>query len=204
MADHSGDDDTVRAFEAPDYELPDRLDLDPDQMKLLLEPTRLQIIDLLSERAATTSQLADVMERPKGTIGHHCKALEAAGLIHVVRTGRVRAIEERYYGRTARVFILGDLDHAGVALGNVLDESYQELRAAATTDKGEDEPHLATARYARIPASRAKEWSRRLSDLLDEFAGQRRSGDETFGLLIGLYRTDRPGFGAPDEDGTDG
>ncbi len=134
MADHSTRDGAAdRRFEAPDYELPDRLELDAEQMKLLLEPTRLQIIDLLSERAATTSQLADVMDRPKGTIGHHCKALEAGGLIHVVRTAKVRAIEERYYGRTARVFILGDLDHAGVEFGNVLDESYRELRAAAIT-----------------------------------------------------------------------
>ena len=97
MSDHS----TISSV--PDYELDDRLELEPAQLKLMLEPTRLRIIDLLSERAATTSQLADVLGRPKGTIGHHCKALERVGLIRVVRIARVRAMEERYYGRTARL-----------------------------------------------------------------------------------------------------
>lgn len=188
MADHSPGTAT------PDYDLLDQLVLDPDQLKLLLDPTRLRIIDLLSERAATTSQLADVLERPKGTVGHHTKSLEAAGLIHVVRTAKVRAIEERYYGRTARLFILGSFDDAGVSLGTFLDESYAELRQSAIAPWSDDVAHLASARYARIPHDRANEWSSRLAALLDEFAAQERDGDTTYGVMIGLFATDRKGF----------
>ncbi len=175
----------------------DRLGLDADQLRILLEPTRSQIIDLLSERAATTSQLADVLGRPKGTIGHHCKQLEAAGLIHVVRTAKVRAIEERYYGRTARLFLLGSFEAAGVSVDAFLDEAYGELKQAATAPDS-DAVHRASVRYARIPHDRADEWAERLAALFDEFAAQPRGGDTTYGLLVGLFHTDRPGFGGDD------
>lgn len=174
----------------PDYDLEDQLKLDADQLKLLLEPTRSQIIDLLTERAATTSQLADAIGKPKGTIGHHCKALEKAGLIHVVRTGKVRAIEERYYGRTARLFLLSSFQDAGLSLGTWLDQSYEQLIAAG--DKPNDEQvHLSTARYARLSVERAQEWERRLIELVDEFADQPRDGQVTYGFLLGLFATDR-------------
>ena len=183
----------------PDYELPERLELDAEQMKLLLEPTRMQIIDLLSERAATTSQLADVMGRPKGTIGHHCKTLEGAGLIHVVRTGRVRAIEERYYGRTARLFLLGSFESAGVSVDAFLDEAYGELKESATVPYPDGVAHQSSVRCARVPHDRAEEWAVRVADLLNEFAAQPRGGDTTYGLMVGLFGTDRPGFGGDDE-----
>jgi DNA-binding transcriptional ArsR family regulator len=194
IADDDDDGDDAVTKSVPDYELADRLDLNADQLKLVLEPTRLRIIDLLSERAATTSQLADVMKKPKGTIGHHTKALEDAGLIRVVRTAKVRAMEERYYGRAARLFIMGKYDDAGVSLGAALDVSYQELRTAASPPYDESEAHLASARYARIPRERAQEWSGRFSALLDEFAAQERDGDTTYGVMIGLFATDRKGF----------
>ncbi len=177
----------------PDYPLADQLNLSPTQLKLVLDHTRLEIIDLLTERAATTSQLAVAMERPKGTVGYHCKALEAAGLIHVVRTARVRAMQERYYGRTARPFILGSFDEAGVDPGDFLDASFTELKAASRS-AGHSAAHLGTARYARIPEERAEEWAARLGALADEFAAQERSGSTTYGILLGCFVTERKGW----------
>ena len=77
---------------------------EPEQFKAVGDPTRQKIISLLSERAATTSQLAEALGQPKGSVGHHLKVLEKAGLIRVVRTRQVRAMTEKYYGRTARLF----------------------------------------------------------------------------------------------------
>jgi len=199
MADHSSSDETgtttPSVLAVPDYELEDQLVLDADQIKLLLNSTRRMIIDLLSERAATTSQLADVLERPKGTVGHHCKALEAGGLIHVVRTGRVRAIEERYYGRTARLYVMHDFEGHGVSFASAIDESYAELRKATTAPSDPSAAHIATARYARIPAERAAEWANRFGELADEFAAQERDGEQIYGVLLGVFVTDRKGFG---------
>src|ERR1700745_1571742 len=89
---------------SPDYELADRMALSlPAQVKALGHPVRNTILGLLHERAATVSELAAALARPKSTVAHHVKVLVEAGLLRVVRTRRVRAIEERFYGRAARL-----------------------------------------------------------------------------------------------------
>ena len=75
-----------------------------EQLRALGDDLRSKIVVLLRERAASTTELAEKLELPKGTVGHHVKVLEKAGLIRVVRTRQVRALTERYYGRTARLF----------------------------------------------------------------------------------------------------
>ncbi|HEY6379575.1 MAG TPA: helix-turn-helix domain-containing protein, partial [Candidatus Dormibacteraeota bacterium] len=67
----------------------------------MAHPLRSMILDLLLERAATVAELAAAAGRPKSTLAHHVKVLVDAGMIRVVRTRRVRAIDERFYERTA-------------------------------------------------------------------------------------------------------
>src|SRR6266581_6371825 len=93
---------------SPDYDLADRVALTtPSQVKAISHPLRTTILGLLRGRAATVTELAVAVERPKSTVAHHVKVLTEAGLLKVVRTRRVRAIEERFYGRTARMFYVG-------------------------------------------------------------------------------------------------
>ena len=92
----------------PDYELADDLEVSsPAQLRAMADPLRSTILDLLLERAATVSELAAAVGRPKSTVAHHVNVLMDAGMLQVVRTRRVRAIDERYYGRTARLFRVG-------------------------------------------------------------------------------------------------
>ncbi|HEY3462897.1 MAG TPA: helix-turn-helix domain-containing protein, partial [Gaiellaceae bacterium] len=92
----------------PDYDLAERIALTtPSQVKAISHPLRTTILHLLHERAATVTELAVALERPKSTVAHHVRVLVEAGLLQVVRTRRVRAIEERFYGRTARLFYVG-------------------------------------------------------------------------------------------------
>ena len=53
------------------------------------------------------TELASAVKSPKSTVAHHVNVLATAGLLRVVRTRRVRAIGERFYGRTARMFYVG-------------------------------------------------------------------------------------------------
>lgn len=189
MADHK----------APDYELDDILEVDQlEQFKALFEETRLAIVDLLLERAATNKDLAKALDKPKGTIGHHLSVLEDAGLIRVVRTKMVRAIEAKYYGRVARTYFLAD--KADVGFGLAPDHFLQS--AAADFAKVEDPSTgtLSTLRYARIPDERADEWVERLIELAHEFTAEARGGETTYGLLLAMYPTDRPRLPDPDED----
>src|ERR671923_1266992 len=92
----------------PDYELVDQIVVtEPKQLRALADRLRATILDLLLERAATVGELAAAVKRPKSTVAHHVNVLVAAGMLRVVRTRRVRAIDERFYGRTARMFYHG-------------------------------------------------------------------------------------------------
>src|SRR5437764_1742640 len=98
----------------PDYELGERGEVTtPAQLRAVAAPLRGTILDLLLERAATVAELAAAVNRPKSTVAHHVKVLVEAGMLRVVHTRRVRAIEERYYGRTARIFYIGVVSRPG-------------------------------------------------------------------------------------------
>src|SRR5919201_2675809 len=98
----------------PDYDLAERIVVTaPEQLRALADPLRATILDLLLERAATVAELSAAVKRPKSTVAHHVNVLVDAGMLRVVRTRRVRAIEERYYGRTARMFAVGVVNRPG-------------------------------------------------------------------------------------------
>ena len=65
---------------------------DPKQLKAMADPLRAQFIQLLRNRARSTQEIAAELDTPKGKVAHHLKVLEAAGLIRVVRTRKVRAV----------------------------------------------------------------------------------------------------------------
>ncbi|MEX2133687.1 MAG: winged helix-turn-helix domain-containing protein [Acidimicrobiia bacterium] len=179
----------------PDYELEETLEVDSVEMfKAVFDETRMQITDLLTERAATTSEIADTLGKPKGTIGHHVQVLEEAGLIHVVRTKKVRAIEAKYYGRVARTFLLtSKVKHSDVDISPdyFLTSAAADYANAAHTHEDEI-PMMSALRYARIPEERAREWVLRLGELTQEFVADLREGETTYGMLVAFYPTDRP------------
>ena len=191
MADHN-------QIQIPDYELADELVVDSaDALKALADPTRSTIILLLEERAASISQLAIALERPKGSVGHHVKALEAAGLIRVVRTRQVRAMTEKFYGRTARWFMMSHLPDTSLAP----DFAIQQALGWGRKSKSDDA--IATARYARIPADRVREYSAELLQLINRFKAEEPSGDTVYAMVVSLFPTDRPSLPDPDPKDTE-
>jgi DNA-binding transcriptional ArsR family regulator len=182
----------------PDYELADRIALTtPSQVKAIGHPVRTTILGLLHERAATVTELAGALERPKSTIAHHVKVLTEAGLVQVVRTRRVRAIDERFYGRTARMF------YVGVERGPDGDELPRdfndfEVAAAESAAAFRDGKLWGFLRHARIPESRASEFWERMAELVTEFDQLPRSGKTMYGFAVGVYPTDQPTL--PDTD----
>ncbi len=189
-----------RAAEVPDlhrldYDIEDFVVVDDNAgLKAVADDTRMDILNLLLERAATVSQLADALDKPKGTVGYHAKVLEDAGLIRVVRTGKVRAITEKYYGRVGRTIRFGASPRPDDPLWFVNDA----LRGMRTTE-GEPLP-MFTSRVARIPVDRAVEFTERILEVAEEFIALPRSGDTVYGFLAGVYPTDHPAF-SDDADG---
>lgn len=181
---------TVDASPPPDYELAERLGLTrPEQVKALGHPTRNTILGLLHERAATVSELAAALGRPKSTVAHHVGVLAGAGLVRVVRTRRVRAIEERYYGRTARLFYV-ERSPEGGPLPRDFNDFEVAARESATAYR--DGKLWGFVRHARVSEAQVSEFWERLAELVAEFDRMPRAGDTVYGLAVGVYPTDHP------------
>jgi DNA-binding transcriptional ArsR family regulator len=176
----------------PDYDLADRIALtQPSQVKAISHPLRTTILGLLHERAATVSELAVALERPKSTVAHHVKVLAEAGLVQVVRTRRVRAIEERFYGRTARMFYVAVERRAE---GDDLPRDFNDFEVAARESSGAygDGKLWGFIRHARISEAQASEFWGRMAELVAEFEQLPRSGETMYGFAVGVYPTDQP------------
>jgi DNA-binding transcriptional ArsR family regulator len=177
----------IRPGSVPDYELDTELAVDtPARLKAIAHPLRGAIVDLVLERAMTVSELAGRLGRPKGTVAYHVDVLLAAGLLRVVRTRQVRAIEERFYGRTAVTYVLADRPGEVPFVREMLAEIDLARAAEPTTPSG------STYRHARIPAARAAEFRDRMLALALEFVAEPRDGDTEYGLFLALFPTNRP------------
>jgi DNA-binding transcriptional ArsR family regulator len=193
------------AASPPDYALQERLPLTrPDQVRALGHPLRNTLLGLLHERAATVRELATATGRPKSTVAHHVKVLVDAGLLQVVRTRRVRAIDERYYGRTARMFFVAvergsDTEPMGVDFNDF------EVAARESEAAFQDGKLWGFIRHARITEAQASAFWDRMAELVTEFDDLPRSGDTVYGFAVGVYPVEYPRLPPPpNEAATEG
>jgi DNA-binding transcriptional ArsR family regulator len=171
----------------PDYELADTLELtDPTQVQAIGHPMRTTILGLLHERAATVTEIATAVGRPKSTVAYHVEVLHETGLVRVVKTRRVRAIDERYYGRTARMFYVG----VGKGPGDArLPLDFNDFDVAARESQFAYQAHQLWSfiRHARIPPERVSEFWTKVMSLVQDFDRLPRSGDTAYGFVVGVY-----------------
>jgi DNA-binding transcriptional ArsR family regulator len=184
----------------PDYELIERMEVStPRQLRAMAGPLRGTILDLLLERAATVAELAAAVKRPKSTVAHHVNVLVDAKMLRVVRTRRVRAVEERYYGRTARMFYVGVVSDPG-GDKTLVHANALSVAAAESGPAHEADDLRSTVRHARITEQQAAVFWLRVDELLREFAQLQRSGDTAYGFVAGLYPTEFPTLPEPESD----
>ncbi|MBA2716307.1 MAG: winged helix-turn-helix transcriptional regulator [Propionibacteriales bacterium] len=174
----------------PDYDLADTVDVStPAQLRAIADPLRTTILDLVLERAATVSELAAAVDRPKSTVAHHVNVLVRAGMLRIVRTRRVRAIDERYYGRTGRTLYVGVARRPGDTTTPVCINGLS-VAAAESVPAHEADKLYTTIRHARIPAQTAAQFWKRVDALIREFTQLPRSGATVYGFAAGLYPTE--------------
>ena len=171
----------------PDYDLGDTMALtSPAQVQAIGNRLRTTILGLLHERAASVSELAAAVDRPKSTVAYHVNVLGDAGLVRVVRTRRIRAIDERFFGRTARMFYVGvgaSPRDDGLPLdSNDLDVAVKESQQAYQAQR-----LWSFIRHARIPPERAAEFWTEAMALVHEFDRLPRSGTTAYGFVVGIY-----------------
>jgi DNA-binding transcriptional ArsR family regulator len=168
------------------YDLAETIRADsPARLKAAAHPLRALILDLVLERAMTVTELAARVRKPRGSVAHHVDVLVDAGLLKVTSTRRVRAIEERFYGRTAHTIEFPDSTTDG-DLPFVADARAQADLSDTSCAGG------FTFRHARIPAELANEFAERVNALATEFIRLPRSGGREYAFLAGVFPTNRP------------
>jgi len=182
----------------PDYDLDEMVIVTaPEQLRALADPLRRTLLELLLERAATVTEMARAVERPKSSIAYHVNLLVEVGLVRVVRTRRVRAIDERYYGRIARTLYIGVLNRAEdkrvVAAINGLAQAAAESTPAHAADD-----LRCTLVHARIPREAVRDFWAQVQELARGFAQIPRAGDQVYGFVAGLYPTAAPTLPDPE------
>jgi DNA-binding transcriptional ArsR family regulator len=176
----------------PDYDLEEMVVVTaPEQLRALADPLRATLLELVLERAATVTEMAQAVDRPKSTIAYHVNLLVDAGLLRVVRTRRVRAIEERYYGRVARTLYIGVLSRpedkqVAAAINGLAQAAAESVPAHAA-----DELRCMLA-HARIPIEQVRAFWAQVQEIARAFAQIPRAGDQVYGFVAGLYPTDAP------------
>jgi DNA-binding transcriptional ArsR family regulator len=183
---------SVNSQQVPDYGLEEMLVVSTSaQLRALAHDLRGTLLELVLERAATVSEMAVAVDRPKSTVAYHVNQLVDAGLLKVVRTQRVRAIEERYYGRVARTIYIGALSsEEDLAMAAVVDgvaTAYGESRQAKEADT-----LRCTLAHARIPIEDVRAFWAEVQEVARKFTQIPRAGDQVYGFVAGLYPTDAP------------
>ena len=172
-------------------ELPPRLVVTSErQVEAISDPTRSRILVIIQHQPATAKQIAGRLGLAPGTVGHHLRTLEAAGLAQVVARRLVRGIVAKYYTRTARLYqyqlphqmerakdpALGMLAHAGDELADALVLNEPDFLC----DTGF--PH------ARLSPERAAEYRARLRQLVDDFVAEPADpGGRVYALCSALF-----------------
>jgi DNA-binding transcriptional ArsR family regulator len=160
-----------------------------EQLHAIGDPTRWRILGRLLAGPASIQELAQALGAAKGTIGHHVRVLEEAGLIRLAETKRVRGVTEKRYLRVARQFRLPDADADGVDT----DIGTLPIRAAlaeARPSKSKPDPSTSFVVRARMPASRAKRFADLINQIAAEFADGAPGTGETFGFVGAIYTPD--------------
>jgi DNA-binding transcriptional ArsR family regulator len=183
--------------QVPDYELDDvHIVTSSQELKAMFDPFRSTLLHLLLQRAASVQELASAVQRSKGTVAYHVRLLVDAGMLKVVRTRIIRGQEERFYGRTARLFGVGQItpEQAALIPNTMLDWAAETIPAHA------DDELRAIRRYAWISDDDADTFWDRVLQLVNEFS-QLPSHGRGMGhaFMAAIYPAEGPRLPAPRE-----
>ncbi|MFO7585510.1 MAG: substrate-binding domain-containing protein [Anaerolineales bacterium] len=80
-----------------------------EQLKLLADSRRMEIVRLLMAESATLSQLGRALGKHPAWVQHHIKALEAGGLVEIGEVRVTDGITEKYYRAKAGGFLVQEM-----------------------------------------------------------------------------------------------
>jgi DNA-binding transcriptional ArsR family regulator len=179
---------------------------DLETLKVIADPTRAAIIELLAEPRSVT-QLAAALDVPRTRLYHHIELLQTKGLVEQVDERRAGALTERVYALTAKVFRAskrllrsGDVEERADAITTLLFETTKTdlqrsiVSGEAILDHGEAVKQVGLGRsIALLAPERAAEFITELEALVARFDDAHGSGANArpFALVWALYPSSR-------------
>jgi DNA-binding transcriptional ArsR family regulator len=185
---------------------------DLETLRVLADPLRNQIYELLIPASANVRQIADRLGVAPSRLYYHINLLEKHGLIHVVETRMVANMVEKVYRAAAyKIDLAPDLLHFDSGsnreampeiLTSSIDATREDLLRSVNARMFDVEQGGAPERKrnvmvsrttARIPDQYADAFRERLIALVEEFIGQDAparqpaEGDQNYALLVAFY-----------------
>lgn len=190
---------------------------DPEVLRLIADPLRLRMLELLRRQPRTVTELATLLDTPRTNLYYHIKLLESHELVSVASSELVSGIVEKRYRATAYRLTV-DKSLLGLGAGNdsplevylsfILDEVAGEIRRAVEaglidldeTQEDAIKPRrlVVGRKWYRFSEEDLSEFGRRLKELHDAFEAravfgthpQEEDSDpdrQVYEWLIGFY-----------------
>lgn len=164
---------------------------DLETLRACLHPLRLAVLEALQEQALNVAQVGERLGIRSTTLYYHVRELEKAGLIRLVRTAIESGIQTKYYRAVARFYRLplamlqgGDgqerLDASVELVMTTLDLTAWQLHAALVQGVLSEHPDMSLVHrwIVRTTPQRAREFKRRLQELIELFQSLDQEGGE--------------------------
>lgn len=181
-----------------------------EQLKVISDPLRLQIMEAVVTEARTVKQVADLLGKPATKLYYHVSALEGAGFVTVVETRIKSGIIEKYYRTVAENFQvdkkllraseLGD-EALEQLLTTIFDGTAEEIRQSVKAKKMDWQSQASPQRTAMLGRSLVSvqdedvpTFIEKLDALLKELDQHERPDKQAnYGLTIAFYPRLTPG-----------
>jgi len=169
---------------------------DLEQVRLLSDPLKLQVLQAFAEGAKTTKQVAGELGESITKLYRHVDALHDAGLLVVVSEQQKRGTVERTFRAVAQrfeadqaLFADGDAGEGSDAARDILRAGEEEiLHAIATADSSRDQEAVMLRLRCKASPERIAELRSSLNDWIESTQEVDNGTDqEEFGALIAFY-----------------
>ena len=182
-------------------DLPETYELETlEQLRAIADELRTRIVEALSHRAMTVTQLGEMLGHAPAKIHYHVRELERVGLVRLVATREKSGILEKYYRAVAKGFTASKTllrtvpsDEALAAMRAYLDNAVQGfLRATEYTVRNQlwENPKVwgFNATQVWVTTDEMKELAKRIQAELDRYSAPRGvEGEEERSFIMMGY-----------------